>query len=64
MKLLLRRFVAPLACALLLGAWSTASQATLVTARFNGTVTGYKWGVVNPALSALDDDHPLGTSVE
>jgi hypothetical protein len=64
MKLLLGRLLAPLACALLLGGWSMASEATLVTSRFNGTVTGYNWGFVDPAFSALDDDHPLGAPVE
>lgn len=63
MKLLFRRLLAPLVCSLLLGTWATASQAAPVTARFDGTVTGYNWGFVDPGFSALDEDHPLGTRV-
>lgn len=62
--LTLRRLLAPLLCGVFLAAWSAAGAAALVTSRFNGSVTGYNWGFVDPGFSALDEDHPLGTVVE
>jgi hypothetical protein len=62
--LILRRILAPLLCGAFLFAWSTASHATLVTSRFSGTVTSYAYGFLDPNVTAIDDDHPLGTVVE
>lgn len=47
--------------ALLAGA--AAATAAPVTARFDGTVTGYNFGFLDPAGVALDDDNPVGTAV-
>ncbi len=49
-------------CAVLLAGTATA-QAAPVTARFNGTVSGYEYGFLDPAGVAFDEDNPVGTSV-
>ncbi len=48
--------------AVLLASAATA-QAAPVTSRFNGTVTGYEYGFLDPAGVAFDEDNPVGTSV-
>lgn len=65
MKSLLRHLVVPIACAVLLGAWAPAGQASPVTSRFTGTVTGYQFGFLGDGSGvAFDDDNPVGTIVD
>lgn len=64
MKRTIVRSLSSAACAALLGAWSAGASASLVTSRFNGTVTGYEFGFLSPATVAFDDDHPVGTAVQ
>lgn len=64
MNKLLRRLLAPLACVAVLGAFSTAANADLVTSRFNGTVSGYEFGFLDQNSVAFDNDHPIGTAVQ
>jgi hypothetical protein len=49
--------------ALVLCAAAASAQAAPVTARFNGNVTGYEHGFLDPAAVAYDDDNPVGTAV-
>jgi hypothetical protein len=58
----LRSITLSILCAVLLAGPATA-QAAPVTARFNGTVTGYEYGFLDPAGVAFDEDNPVGTSV-
>jgi len=64
MKRSIFRCLASAACAVLLSAWGAGASASLVTSRFNGSVTGYEFGFLDPATVAFDNDHPVGTSVQ
>ncbi len=64
MKRSILRCLASAACVALLGAWGAGASASLVTSRFNGTVTGYDYGFLNAASVAFDEDHPVGTAVQ
>ncbi len=63
MKRLIQRFLASAACLVFLGAWSAGANASLVTSQFDGTVSGYNFGFLDPNSVALDNDHPVGTAV-
>lgn len=62
MKRLLQRTLAAVGVALL-AAWSGGASADLITARFDGTVSGFMPGFLDLNAVAYDNDHPVGTAV-
>lgn len=62
MKRLIQRTLA-MAGVALLAFWSAGASADLITARFDGTVSGYMPGFLDLNAVAYDNDHPIGTAV-
>ncbi len=62
MKRLIQRALAAAGVALL-AAWSCGASAELITARFDGTVSGYEPGFLDLNAVAYDNDNPIGTAV-
>lgn len=62
MKRLIQRTLAAAGVALL-ATWSAGASADLITARFDGTVSGYNAGFLDLNSVAYDNDNPVGTAV-
>lgn len=62
MKRLIQRYLTVLGL-VLVAAWSSGTSAEMVTARFDGTVSGYSYGFLDPNSVAFDEDYAVGTAV-
>lgn len=57
------RLIASAAGVLALCAAAANAHATPVTAHYDGSVTGYQFGFLDPAAVAFDNDNPVGTAI-